>query len=109
MGIDPRSVTGAGYGRYLLQTGRTLWSAPAGLGIVNEQRAGDEESETNVEGFHNTEFEYFTYDSPKTSLTKQLTLFASVMDSGRVCGSLDLALRRELISDLFLEISFCNS
>jgi putative salt-induced outer membrane protein YdiY len=109
LGIDLRSLAGAGYGRYLVQTGRALWSATAGLSVVNEQRAGDEDAETNLEGFLNTEFEYFTYDSPKTSLTTSLTLFPSVTDSGRIRGNFELGLRRELISDLFLEISFYNS
>lgn len=109
LGIDLRSLGGAGYGRYLMQTGRTLWSATGGLAVVNEQRAGDEDAETNVEGFLNTEFEYFTYDSPKTTLTTSLTLFPSVTDSGRIRGNFELALRRELITDLFLEISFYDS
>lgn len=109
LGINLRSLGGAGYGRYLLQTGRALWSATGGLAVVNEQRAGDEDAETNVEGFLNTEFEYFTYDSPKTSLTTSLTLFPSVTDSGRIRGNFELGLRRELVSDLFLELSFYNS
>jgi putative salt-induced outer membrane protein YdiY len=109
LGIDLRSLAGAGYGRYLVQTGRALWSATAGLALVNEQRAGDEDAETNLEGFLNTEFEYFTYDSPKTSLTTSLTLFPSVTDSGRIRGNFELGLRRELVTDLFVEISFYNS
>jgi len=109
LGIDLRSLAGAGYGRYLVQTGRTLWSATGGLGVVNEQRAGDENAATSLEGFLNTEFEYFTYDSPKTSLATSLTLFPGLTDSGRLRGNFELALRRELVSDLFLEVSFYNS
>lgn len=109
LGIDLRSLGGAGLGRFLVQTGRSLWSVTAGLGLVNEQRAGDEGGETNVEGFLNTDFEFFTYDTPKTSLTTSLTLFPSVTDSGRIRGNFELGLRRELIADLFFEVSFYQS
>lgn len=109
LGIDLRSLGGAGYGRYLVQTGRTLWSVTGGLAVVNEQRAGTENGETNVEGLLNTDFEFFTYDTPKTSLTTSLTLFPSITQSGRVRSNLDLGLRRELITDLFVELSVYDS
>ncbi len=103
--IDLRSLAGAGYGRFLVQTGRTLWSATGGLAVVNEQRAGSEDAETSVEGILNTEYEFFTYDTPKTSLTTSLTVFPSLTEGGRVRTDVDVALRRELIEDLFVELS----
>ena len=109
LGIDLRSLGGGGYGRYLVQTGRTLWSATGGLAVVNEQRAGTEGAETNVEGFLNTDYEFFTYDTPKTSINTSLTIFPSITQSGRVRGNLDLALRQELITDLFVELSVYDS
>ncbi|MDH5277375.1 MAG: DUF481 domain-containing protein, partial [Gammaproteobacteria bacterium] len=42
LGMDLRTLAGGGYGRFLVQTGRSLWSATGGLAVVNEQRAGDE-------------------------------------------------------------------
>ncbi len=109
LGIDLRSLGGAGYGRFLVQTGRTLWSLTGGLALVNEQLAGDEDAQTSLEGFFNTEYEFFTYDTPKTTLTTSLTVFPSITESGRVRSSLDFALRRELIEDLFVEISVYDS
>lgn len=84
LGIDLRSLGGAGYGRLLVQSSRTLWSATAGLVVVNEQRAGTDSAETNAEAFLNTEYEFFTYDSPKTTLTTSLTAYPSLTDGGRV-------------------------
>jgi putative salt-induced outer membrane protein YdiY len=109
LGIDLRTLAGAGYGRLLQQTGRALWSATAGLALVNEQRAGDEAAESNVEAVLQTQYEYFTYDTPKTSLTTSLTIFPSITDSGRVRGNFEVALRRELVKDLFAELSFYDS
>lgn len=108
-GIDLRSLAGAGYGRYLLQTRRSLWSATAGLAVVNEQRAGDEDAETNVEAILNTEYEFFTYDTPETSLSTALTVYPSLTESGRVRATFDISLRRELIEDLFVELSLYES
>jgi hypothetical protein len=56
-----------------------------------------------------TQYEYFTYDSPKTSLTTTLTIFPSVTDAGRIRSNIDVALRRELVKDLFVELSFYDS
>lgn len=107
--IDLRALAGAGYGRFLLQTGRSLWSATGGLAVVNEQRAGAESAETSVEGLLNTEYEFFTYDTPKTSILTSLTVYPSLTEGGRFRTNLDLGVRRELIEDLFLELSFYNT
>jgi putative salt-induced outer membrane protein YdiY len=109
LGIDLRTLGGAGYGRFLVQTGRTLWSVTGGLAVVNEQLAGDEDAQTSVEALFNTDYEFFTYDTPKTTLTTSLTVFPSLTESGRVRSQLDFALRRELITDLFVEISVYDS
>ncbi len=109
LGIDLRTLGGGGYGRFLVQTGRSLWSVTGGLAVVNEQRAGDEAAETNLEAILNTDYEFFTYDTPKTTLTTSLTVFPSLTDSGRVRADLEFALRRELISDLFVELSLYDS
>ena len=109
LGIDLRTLGGAGYGRFLVQTGRTLWSVTGGLAVVNEQLAGDEDAQTSVEGFFNTDYEFFTYDTPKTKFNISLSLFPSLTEGGRVRGNLDLGLRRELVKDLFVEISLYES
>jgi putative salt-induced outer membrane protein YdiY len=109
LGIDLRTLGGLGYGRFLVQTGRSLWAATGGLAVVNEQRAGDQSAETNVEAILNTEYEFFTYDTPKTTLTTSLTVFPSLTDSGRVRANLEFSLNRELISDLFVGLSFYDS
>ncbi len=108
LGIDLRSLGGGGFGRYLIQSGRSLWSVTGGLAVVNEQRA-EEEAETNVESFFNTDYEFFTFDTPKTTLTTALTIYPSLTDSGRVRSNLDFSIRQELITDLFLELTFYDS
>lgn len=109
LGIDLRSLAGIGYGRYLVQTGTTLWSATAGVAVVNEQRAGEEASASSVEAVLSTDYEIFIFDSPKTSLNTSFTLYPSLTDTGRVRADLDVALRHELVADLFFELNFYGS
>ena len=108
LGIDLRSFGGGGYGRYLIQSGRSLWSVTGGLVVVNEQRTG-EDGDTNLEALFNTDYEFFTYDTPKTSLNTSFTVYPSLTQSGRVRSNLDFALRRELITDFFVELSIYDS
>jgi putative salt-induced outer membrane protein YdiY/small nuclear ribonucleoprotein (snRNP)-like protein len=105
LGIDLRSFGGAGYGRFLVQSNRTLWSVTGGLVVVNEQLAGESKGETNLDAFLNTDFEFFTYDTPKTTLNTSFTVFPRLTGDGGVRLNLDFSLRRELIEDLFLELS----
>jgi putative salt-induced outer membrane protein YdiY len=109
LGIDLRTQAGGGYGRFFVQNNRTLWSGLIGLTVVNEQRAGDESAENNVEGLINTEYEYFTYDTPKTTFKFGLSLYPGITESGRIRAETNLGLRRELIEDLFLDLSFYGS
>ena len=109
LGIDLRTIAGAGYGRFLVQSGRSLWSVTGGLVVTNEQRAGNEAAGNNLEAFFNTDFEFFTYDTPKTTLSTVLTVFPGITDSGRIRAKLDFELRRELIKDLFIQLSFYDS
>ena len=53
----------------------------------------------------NTDFEFFTYDSPKTTLKTSLAVFPRLTGDGGVRLDLDFSVRQELITDLFLELS----
>ncbi len=105
IGIDLRSLAGAGYGRFLIQSGNKLWSVMGGLAVTNEQRAGESGSENNAEALLSMDYEYFTYDSPKTSFNFALTAYPSLTEKDRIRGNLDLSFRRELIKDLFVDLS----
>lgn len=109
LGIDLRTLGGAGVGRFLRQTGHNLWTVTAGAVVNQEQRAGGESPETNVEALLGTDFEFYTYDTPKTTFGTSLMLFPSLTESGRVRANLDVYLKRELITDLFIELSLYDA
>lgn len=105
LGLDLRIQGGAGGGRFLIQDSRRLWSAMAGLAASREQPI-DESASTEIAAMLGTTYEYFVYDTPKTTLNFQLAVFPYLTESGRVRASLDTGLRRELIEDLFFDLSF---
>jgi hypothetical protein len=109
LAIDLRSFGGGGYGRFLVQSSRTLWSVTGGLVVVNEQVAGVSKGDTNLDAFFNTDYEFFTYDTPKTTLNTSFTVFPRLTGDGGVRLNLDFSLRRELIEDLFVELSFYDT
>ena len=108
LGINLRSLAGLGYGRFLTQTNRSLWSATAGIAVTDEQRAGGS-SQNDVEGYLDTRYEFFLYDTPETSLNTAVTLFPGITDSGRLRANLAFYIKRELVSDLFLELRVYGS
>jgi Protein of unknown function, DUF481 len=108
-GVNLRTLVGGGYGRYFIQTGKTLWSLYGGISANNEQRAGSESPTNSVEGFMSMDYEYFTYDTPKTSLSMKLTAYPSLTESRRIRASAEFAMRRELIKDFYVGLSYYYS
>lgn len=109
LGLDLRTLAGAGFGRFLVQTGHSLWSVTAGLDAAHEKQSGGNGSSTELEGLLGTEFEYFTYDTPKTTIYADLSVYPGITDSGRIRLNLDTGVRHELVEDLFLDLSFYDT
>lgn len=108
LGLDLRSLIGATFGRYLVQGKNREWRAGAGLAASTE-KGSDGNKRDNLEAQLNTSLRIFRFDNPKTDVTADLTLLPSLSESGRVRGEASIRARRELVTDLFLEISFYDS
>ena len=63
----------------------------------------------SVELLFGTTFNIFRFDAPQMDLAATLMVFPSLSDSGRVRGEATLRLRREMIEDLFFEVSLYDS
>ena len=85
-------------GRYLLKTNRSLFSVGSGVS-VNQEVPTDGETTTNVEAFVGANYEFFTYDTPKTTVTVTFVLYPSLNVGGRVRTDTDLNLKREIFTD----------
>jgi len=98
LGLDLRSSAGGGLGRYFVQTNRSLLGTAGGL-LVNRENAVEGDSTTNIEAFVSATYEFFTYDTPKTSLDTAFSLFPSLNVSGRYRTDFSLTLSREVLPD----------
>ena len=98
LGLDLRSSVGGGIGRYFVQTNRALLGAAAGL-VLNRENPVDGDSTTNVEAILSTSYEFFTYDTPKTSIETTFALFPSLNVSGRYRTDFSLTLSREVVKN----------
>ena len=108
LGLDLRSLIGATFGRYLVQSNNREWRAGAGLAASTEKES-DGNTRDSIEAQLSTSVRMFRYDHPKTDVTASLSVLPSLTESGRVRSEFSLRAKREFITDLFFEISVYNS
>lgn len=108
LGLDLRSLLGAGVGRYLVRRSDTEWRAGVGLAASAEELTDGSRRES-VELQLGTTFNIFRFDAPRMDLAASLMVLPSLSESGRVRGEAALRLRREMVEDLFLELSLYDS
>lgn len=115
LGIDARLTTGAGLARYFAQDEDSEIMLFAGA-VANQEWTdpGDgsleqDDSRQSLEGALGATWRIFRFGDPDVSLSSSAFLYPSVTESGRHRGNLDVSLRREIISDLFFDVSFYES
>ena len=108
LGLDLRSLVGVGFGRYLVQLADTEWRAGAGIAAASEQLI-DGSSRESVELQLGTTFHIYRFDSPQVNLAASLMVLPSLSESGRVRSEASIRLRREMVKDLFLDLSLYDS
>jgi hypothetical protein len=106
LGIDSRLQLGGGFGRYVRQTPYSEVTAFVGATFTKEWVTGAENGQESAEGVLGGTWRVYRLNTPKTTLTSQLVIYPSMTESGRYRGTADVSLRRELIKDFFLELSF---
>jgi hypothetical protein len=98
LGIRLRSSVGAGGGRFVLQTNRTVMYWTGGL-MVNRELPIEGDRKDNIEAFVGGTYSFFTYDTPKTNLSTSFGVLPSLTTSGRVRTDLDVNVSREILKD----------
>lgn len=108
LGLDLRSSVALGVGHYVIQTNRNLLGAAAGL-VGNRERPTDGDSTSNAEAFLSANYSFFTYDTPKTTVTFSAALFPSLTVSKRVRSDVDVSLRREIVRDFTVGLTLYDA
>ena len=78
----------------------------AGLAVNVEQATTSDTTTTSLEGTFAADYILFKYDSPKADITTGLDFFPSITEQGRFRMQYDIKLRYEVVSDLFVDLSF---
>ena len=108
LGLELRSLIGAGLGRHVIQTNKRQLNLFAGLALNQEDFEGFP-TDSSTEAVGGLRFAFFDLDEPETDVRLNLTVYPSLTTSGRVRAELDLRLRREIVKDFFWNISLYDS
>jgi len=105
LGFTLRTTGALGIGRTLVQSNRSLLRVVGGLDASREIPV-DGETVTNIEAVFTFDYEFFTYDFPKTDFTTQLTAFPSLSDLGRFRFNSNVQVTRDLFtSDFYVAVT----
>jgi len=107
--LDLRSTLGAGGGRYLIQSNRTILSLLGGMSFTRENFTGPEPGESNAEALAILDFQTFTFDDPETDISARLSVVPSLTQAGRVRIDFDSRVRREILKDFYFSLTFFDN
>jgi hypothetical protein len=108
LGLQLRTLAGAGYGWSPVRNNRNWFSIMAGLD-VNHEIPTEGANETNLEGVIGLSYEYFKYTIPKKSLKSDLMVYPSITGAGRVRVEFNTNFDLELVRDFFWGMEFYTS
>ena len=103
LGLSDRWSAGGGYGRFLYRSNRFELVLHGGLLASREFRT--DTTNDSLEGYAGGRIAWFQHRFPRTDITSDLIVYPSFTDSGRVRSNLDVAVSREFIEDLWLDLS----
>ncbi len=108
LGIDSRFVVGGGLGRYLVQTNKNQFSLTLGLVATKESFTGSEPGSTNGEGKITIRYLHRSL-VPESDITFDTRIFPLLEDPSTFRAETNLTFRREIVNDLFFDLSFYHS
>ena len=104
LGIDLRTLIGAGYGWIPIRSQRTLFSLMGGL-AVNRETPDSGETDTQLEAVGSMLWDYFLFSHPERNIHLELSIFPSLSDPGRYRASFDTVMKVEIVKDLYFDIT----
>ncbi len=104
LGIELRTVAGAGYGWIPMRSQRTLLTLMAGLAI-NREHPYEGEVDAQLEAVGTLIWDYYMLSYPERNISLNFSVFPSLTDSGRYRANLDTVMKIELFKDLFFDVT----
>jgi hypothetical protein len=109
LGLDLRSLFSLGVNNDIIHTKRNYFNAVVGLSVNREWSNGFEAVTNNLESFIGLQFKKFKHVAPKMDISSTILLYPSLSDWGRVRLNLEVKSKFEIVSDLFLSLSFYDN
>ena len=116
LGLDLRVLSSFGAGRLMVATPHSRILAGAGLTVTRETAIDGESAEnpegeptSNLEGLLTAQWQVFTYSFPKTRVKVSFSLYPGLTDWGRVRGNADVQVKREIVKDFTVGLTFYDS
>jgi len=108
LGLDYRSVTGGGVGRWLVQSNHTLLSVVGGIAYTRERYA-DQPGENRAEALGGVHWDWFTFSGHELDLAWGGVVFLDLQRAERVRAELNGSLSQTIVKDLKWAISLFES
>jgi hypothetical protein len=109
LGLDMRIMLGGGIGESIIQTNRNNMNLLGGLVANREFNKNQEGGTNNLEAYVNFYYTLFKYNTPKTNLTIQITVYPGLTDWGRVRADFNVNATQEIITDFTIGLSFYDN
>lgn len=105
LGLDGRLQLGAGAGQSFRRTSDSDLVGFVGL-VANQEWVDSGDDQASLEGVLGVDWRIFRFASPETALVASFSLYPSLTEQERVRSRTDVTLKRDLIRDFDLELSF---
>lgn len=108
LGLRNRLILTGGMGLNVLRSNHNLLRTSLGIAWNAEESTDSSQTRQSLEGVLSVDYSVFQYDSPKTDVVTKLDVFPSLTEE-RYRIEFDIKLRREIVSDFFIELRYYTS
>jgi hypothetical protein len=109
LNLQRRVITSLTFGYSLLKSNLHYLLISAGAAWNAELATGATEVTDTADLVFQVNYSLYDYDSPKTNINTNLYFYPSLTEEDRYRLEYDLKLRRELVSDFFIDLTFFTS
>jgi hypothetical protein len=106
LNLARRFLFSVGTGSYLLRTNRDLLNVSTGFALNSELATDSTNTTESLELQFSGYYSRFLYDTPKTQIELDLDCYPSLTEKSRYRLNFEIVLSREIISDLFFDLSY---
>jgi hypothetical protein len=109
LGIDLRTLIGAGYGWVPLSNGRNWFTVGVGLAANVEKPFDGSDSDANLEAVGTIRYQYYKRSIPERTLDVYFQVYPSLTQWGRVRADFIADARWEIVRDFFIGMELYTS